>query len=214
MVMEDLDLLKKAWQKEDFSFAQVSEAEIYKMLHKKSSSIVKWILIISVLEVLLWTSVSVLFNTDDYLKKMHSDELLIYFKVLNYFNYAVIIGFIYCFYKNYVKISTSASTKLLMKDILATRKTVQYYVWYNLGMITLSMFFGFALAFLYNPEMNVIKDKIAHEKGNITLIVTICIVVLTTVVFVGLFWLFYKLLYGILLKKLNNNYKELKKIDL
>jgi hypothetical protein len=76
------------------------------------------------------------------------------------------------------------------------------------------MFMGFALQFLYNPEMTILKDKIAHENGNITLIITVCIVLFTTIIFVGLFWLFYKLLYGILLKKLNNNYKELKKINL
>ena len=51
--MKELDLLKKDWQKSDNSFEQVSEIEIYKMIHKKSSSIVKWILIISILEVLL-----------------------------------------------------------------------------------------------------------------------------------------------------------------
>ena len=68
--MEELDLLKKAWQKDTHSFEQVSEMEIYKMLHRKSSSIVKWILIISVLEVLLWTAISVLFNFDADLKKM------------------------------------------------------------------------------------------------------------------------------------------------
>ncbi len=70
--MEELDILKKAWQKEEHSFQQVTEVEIYKMLHKKSSSIVKWILIISILEVLLWTTISIFFNTDDYLKEMNS----------------------------------------------------------------------------------------------------------------------------------------------
>jgi hypothetical protein len=212
--MGELDLLKKAWQKDEYSFEQVSENDIYKMLQTKSSSIVKWILIISVLEFLLWTAISVLFNTDDYFKKMQNENLIVYFKIFNYFNYAVILGFIYYFYKNYIKISTTDSTKNLMKDILRTRRTVQYYVWYNLAMMTLSMFIGFALAFFFNPEMTVLKDKIAHEKGNITLIITVCFVLLSTLIFVSLFWLFYKLLYGILLKKLNNNYKELKKIDL
>jgi hypothetical protein len=32
-------------------------------------------------------------------------------------------------------------------------------------------------------------------------------------IFLGLFWLFYQLIYGILLKKLNRNYKELAKLD-
>lgn len=212
--MEELDLLKKAWQKDDHSFAQVSEMEIYKMLHKKSSSIVKWILIISILEVLLWTTISVLFNIDADLKKMVGDDLIIYFKALYYFNYAVIIGFIYLFHQNYIKISTTVSTKQLMQDILKARKTVQYYVWYNLGMITASMFLGFAMAFFFNPQASILKEKIAHENGNMTLVITVCVVFLTTVIFVGIFWLFYKLLYGILLRKLNNNYKELKKIDL
>jgi hypothetical protein len=45
--MKELDLLKD-WKNKD-SFEQISEIEIYRMIHKKSSSIVKWILIISIL---------------------------------------------------------------------------------------------------------------------------------------------------------------------
>ena len=48
--MEELDLLKKAWQKDSHGFEQISEVEIYKMLHAKSSSIVKWIFYISLFE--------------------------------------------------------------------------------------------------------------------------------------------------------------------
>ena len=46
--MEGLDLLKKEWNKES-NFPKITESEIYKMIHKKSSSIVKWIFIISIL---------------------------------------------------------------------------------------------------------------------------------------------------------------------
>lgn len=212
--MEELDLLKKAWQKDAHRYEQISESDIYKMLHKKSSSIVKWILIISIIEVLFWTIISVCYNLDDYMQKQHAENITIYLKAFNFFNYAVILWFIYRFYKNYIKISTTASTKQLMQDILRTRKTVQYYVWYNLSMIVLSLIVGFVIAFVYNPKMDLIKDKIAHESNYHTLLIIIGIMVLTCVVIVGLFWLFYRLLYGILLKKLNSNYKELKKIDL
>ena len=212
--MEELDLLKKAWQKDSHSYEQISEVEIYKMLHTKSSSIVKWILIISIIEVLFWTAISVFYNTDEYMKKLHAENMIIYFKVLNFVNYAVILWFIYNFYKNYIKISTTASTKQLMQDILKTRKTVKYYVWYNLMMIVLSLIAGFIIAFAYNPKMELLKDKIEHETNYHTLCVTLGIMLLTCVVIVGLFWLFYRLLYGILLRKLNTNYKELKKIDL
>ena len=210
--MKELDLLKKDWQKSDNSFEQVTEIEIYKMIHKKSSSIVKWILIISILEVLLWTCLSVCFDSDDYLKKMNHSELIGYFEVLNYFNYAVILIFIYLFYKNYITISTTASTRQLMSDILKTRKTVQYYVWYNLTMLVVSLIIGFIIAFVYNPEMSVLKDKIATN-GKV-MAITIGFLTLTTLLFLGAFWLFYRVVYGILLRRLYANYKELKKIDL
>lgn len=210
--MKELDLLKKDWQKNTNSFEQVSEIEIYKMIHKKSSSIVKWIFIISILEVLLWTFLNVCFNSDDYFKKMNHEEIILYLDIFNYFSYGVMLVFIYFFYKNYVTISATVSTKQLMKDILKTRKTVQYYVWYNLGMIVLSSIIAFYITFAYNPEMNVLKDQITTNGK--AMAITIGFLILTTLVFFGAFWLFYRVLYGILLRRLYANYKELKKIDL
>lgn len=210
--MKELDLLKKDWKKNENSFQQISELEIYKMIHKKSSSIVKWILIISILEVLLWTSISVFFNTDEYLENINHKDLISYFRILTVFNYGVILAFIYLFYKNYIRITTTVSTKQLMKDILKTRKTVQYYVWYNLAMAVLSLIIGFVIALVYNPETSILSDQIANN-GKV-LAITIGVLLLTTIVFFGLFWLFYRLLYGILLRRLYANYKELKKIDL
>ncbi|NNT72231.1 hypothetical protein HKT18_08405 [Flavobacterium sp. IMCC34852] len=212
--MEELDLLKKAWKKDTHSYEQVSESEIYNMLHRKSSSIVKWILIISILEFALWALFSILFNTEEAIKNLHAENFAVYLKILTYVNYVVVVLFIFSFYRNYAKISTITSTKQLMQDIIRTRKTVQYYVWYNLFMIFISTILGFVMAFVYNPEMAPLKYKIAHEDSYYTLTITICMIVATVVVFVGGFWLIYRLLYGILLRKLNANYKELKKIDL
>lgn len=207
-MIEELDLLKKDWKKSESSFQQITEVDIYKMIHKRSSSIVKWILIISILEVLLWTSVNVVFNTDDYLRQMHGEHLINYLKALTIFNYVVIAIFIYFFYINYRNISTTNSTKQLMKDILKTRKTVKYYVWYNLGMIVLSSIAGFILAFSINPKMS----QITHNMK--AMVITICVLAVFLIVFVGVFWLFYYLIYGTLLRKLFKNYNELKKIDL
>lgn len=206
--MEELDLLKKDWKKNANSFEQISEDAIYKMLHKKSSSIVKWILIISILEVLLWTAISVFYNTDEYLIKTHNEYLMDYFKYLTIFNYVVIAVFIFFFYKNYRTISTITSTKQLMKDILKTRKTVKYYVWYNLGMMAISMVIGFILVFSTDPKLHELTSK----NSAIVLMTVFCAICI--LVFVGVFWLFYRLIYGILLRKLFKNYNELKKIDL
>ncbi len=209
--MEELDLLKKDWQKLD-NFNQVSEQDIYGMLQKKSSSIVKWILIISILEFLLWTCLNVCYNADDYLKQIKHPEFIVFSNILTYVSYGVILVFIYFLFQNYKKITTTVSTKQLMNDILRTKKTVQYYVWYNLAMIVLSSILGFAIAFFYNPQITVLRQKM--ENSNRIMIITMITMIVVTAIFLGIFWLFYKLLYGILLKKLYANYKELKKIDL
>ncbi|HEX8562197.1 MAG TPA: hypothetical protein VF676_04375 [Flavobacterium sp.] len=210
--MEELDLLKRDWKKNEHAFSQLSETEIYKMLHKKSSSIVKWIMIISVLELILWTVVGLLGNTDDFLANIGQDWVTVFFKTLNVFHYIVIVVLIYLFYKNYVRISTTASTKDLMHDILRTRKTVKFYVWYNLVMMALSLIVGFAINLKYNPEIHQMLEKFNENTGfmaGVMFGMAICMIVI-----VGLFWLFYRLLYGILLRRLLSNYKELKKIDL
>jgi Kef-type K+ transport system membrane component KefB len=92
---------------------------------------------------------------------------------------------------------------------------VQYYIWYNLGIITLTIVISIVMLFYHNPVMISLMNKQVAE-GHQTLFVCICtcisIVFIATII--GLFWLFYKLLYGILLKKLFANYKELEKIEL
>ena len=206
--MEELDLLKKAWQKDTYPNEQISEVEIYKMLHTKSSSIVKWILIISILEVTLWTAISLFFNTDEVMVKNHTEYMIPYFKITTYFNYAVVVAFIYGFYVNYKNNSTLRSTKKIMQDKLKKRRTVKYYVWYNLIMIGLSAIAGFVLAFVANPQM----QKISHNPK--AMVITIIILVVFSLAFFGIAALFYYLIYGTLMKRLFRNYNELKKIDL
>ena len=209
--MKELDLLKKDWQKNSDSFEQISEQEIYKMIHKKSSSIVKWILIISILEISFWTFSNLFLNTDDALQKINHPEIVTALEFLTYFNYVIAAFFVIIFYKNYKTISTTVSTKLLMSAILRTRKTVQYYVWYNLGMIVITAILSFFVAFVYNPDMVFIREKLAANGK--AMFVTIGLSMLVACAFFGLFWCFYRLLYGTLLRRLYANYKELKKID-
>ena len=122
--MKELDLLKKDWKKNENSFEQISEKELYKMIHKKSSSIVRWILIISILEVLLWTFSNLFINTDDVLKKMNHPEIVLILEYLTYINYIVVLIFIFVFYKNYRTISTTVATKSLMGAILKSRTII------------------------------------------------------------------------------------------
>jgi hypothetical protein len=209
--MKELDLLKKDWKKNANSFEQISETEIYNMIHKKSSSIVKWILIISILEVSFWTFSNIFINTDDVLRKINHPEIVFALEFLTYFNYVVVLIFVFIFYRNYKTISTTVATKSLMSAILKTRKTVQYYVWYNLGMIVITAILSFFVAFVYNPDMAFLKEKL--ELNGKAMLITIGILILVILGFFGMFWCFYRLLYGTLLRRLYANYKELKKID-
>ena len=75
-MMNELDLLKKDWNKQTKPFPQLQESDIAAMIHKRSSSIVKWILIISILEVTLWTAISLFFNTDEVMVKNHTEYMI------------------------------------------------------------------------------------------------------------------------------------------
>lgn len=213
--MDELEILKKDWKKRENSFNQLTETDIYKMLHKRSSSIVKWILIISVVEILFWSCINFFTADEKYFKTLEMYHLKTIILVISFVNYAVIIYFIYLFYKNYKMINTADSIKGLMQNIIKTRKTVKHYVWYNLGMAFAIFVLVFAFQFMYDPNVETLIDKLTQNIDKTTFYIIACIFyILMIFIFLFFIWLFYKILYGILLKRLNKNYKELQKLDL
>lgn len=206
-MIEELDLLKKDWKKSENSFQQITETDIYKMIHKKSSSIVKWILIISILEFLVLRGMDFLILFDkDYTRRMEKIHLYNFEIVLTVVNYVVLIVFIYLFYINFRRINASSSTKKLMDDILNTRKIVKYYVWYNLFLVGISSAIAVFSEISYNDQLSSMYDK--------NKMILCCLGLGIVLVLFVIFWLFYRLLYGILLRRLHKNYTELEKIDL
>lgn len=213
--MDELEILKKDWKKNESSYHQISEKEIYGMLHKRSSSIVKWILIISILEILFWVGLSVAFTDDEYKKTIQTYHLSTILPILTFINYGVIAYFIYLFYKNYKSINTTETVKKLMHSILKTRQTVKYYVWYNLAMTFFSFMLVIIFQIKYEPKLDAVFENAIESMGSTMFYMfLILIYAFIALVIVGFIWLFYRLLYGILLKRLNKNYKELKKMDL
>ena len=204
--MDELDLLKKDWKKQESSFQQISEKEIYGMLHKRSSSIVKWILIISILEFLILRILDLsIFLDNDYSKRMKENHIYDFEKIVTIFNFVILLVFIYFFYQNLKTINSSSSVKKLMQDIINTRKIVKYYVWYNLVLVGFTSAIVIYCQFMYDKNINQLYDK--YEMFFILGGFFFVLIILF------LFWLFYKLLYGILLRRLQKNYNELKKID-
>jgi ABC-type multidrug transport system fused ATPase/permease subunit len=215
MMMDELDILKKDWKKNENSFNQLTEKEIYGMLHKKSSSIVKWILVISILEIAFWSLLGFFTADENYLKTLEQYHLREVMPIITTLNYGVIIFFIYLFYKNYKTINTTDTVKQLMHTILKTRKTVQYYVWYNLIMTFLSMVLVVVFQLKYDPNIEKVFKSVSNTMdSNLFYLMVTFFYIIVILIVIGFIWLFYRLIYGILMKRLNNNYKELKKIDL
>jgi hypothetical protein len=203
--MDELEILKNDWKKKENTFDQVSENEIYNMLHKRSSSIVKWILIISILEFVILNGLGFVISNKEIenFEKLHP-----YLNLIEKANYFILLGFIYLFYKNYKSISVMDSSKKLLQDIFKTRKTVNFYIYWN---IFISCFLGtFGVIDEFNKGIG--ESNSSHTE--FSTITYFLIFGFSLLLVFGLIIGFYKLLYGILLHRLNKNYKELQKMDL
>lgn len=202
--MERLEEFKNVWKKQRESSIKFSENDIYEMVHKRSSSIVKWILIISILEFVLPNIIIFFTDHDTSLKFYEEYDLINIIIIYTVIHIIVIIGFIYFFYKNYKNISAECSIKDLLYNILKTRKTVKNYIYYNISMAAIIGIHIFYMVFN--------SDEFINKLPNSTNMMTVWIIALLIFAFVlFLFWGFYKIIYGYLLKKLKRNYLELQK---
>ncbi|MFT4684298.1 MAG: Ca2+/Na+ antiporter [Flavobacteriales bacterium] len=210
--MDELDKLKGAWKTQDYTKHKVSTNDIYKMLHSKSASYVKWIFYISIIEFSVIIVLNLLIEKDKYLDfyvQMGMKNMLL---IVGIISYLIMIIFIYLFYKNYKKINVNTDAKTLMKSILNTRKTVKYYIYFNLGFMALSsaMFIDKIFSSSENTAAYKLQGRIPEEFPDSTLLIILIVFML---LFIGLILLIYRIIYGILLRRLKRNYKELEQLD-
>ena len=214
--MDELELLKSRWQKQDVQMPQLTYDEIYKMILKKSSSIVKWILFISIGEIILWTGLALL--VPDSSQKFTSDiglkQLMLFSNILYY---TVFIFFIILFYRNYRKISTTDSIKDLMGNIIRTRKTVKYFIIYNLVSVFVMLL---VVNIFYYTNQDLIFNLMVKDYGVLSTMekeqfftTFFLIQLIMGLVVIGLILLFYRFVYGTLLRRLKRNYQELQKME-
>ena len=211
--MDVLEKYKKTWKNQPEEVSKFSAAEIYNLAHSKSSSIVKWIFIIGILEFVFWTGLNLIIP-DSFYKVYEDLELMGLLNVFMALHYIIIAIFLYIFYNNHKRVSLTDNTKKLMKNILRIRKTVKYYVFYNLATVFLISIIVNAILFSDSDKLmkTMNPNNLAIDMSQI-ITVTIISQVIALIIILVLLWLFYKLVYGILLKKLNRNYKELAKLD-
>jgi len=207
--MNELDLLKTHWQK-DQEYIKFKKEDILRMLHKSSSSIVKWIFIICCLELLLGIVLNIVFPT-----KYHENIFLKIKEVfINIISYGIPLYFIYMFFTLFKRIKSLNNTKLLLENIAAVRKNAELYIRYNLLFFTFLIIIQ-SIEKLIENNGKYFGDDIPTYGGTywgvllFGLVTAIIFSSLTILLARFIYKLYYKIIYGFLLKKLNKNYEEL-----
>lgn len=214
--MNELDLLKKHWQKADKNLPKYSYEELYKMLHKKSSSLVKWILYISIIEFAIWGALYFIVpeGSNKFNKDMGLTSAMLIGTVLSF----VVFGlFIFLFYYNYSRIRITDSIKELMQSILRTRRTVYFFIIWNIASAIITLVLV-SIHYSRNKERLVVIILEQNPSLNIdnTAAITTGFFIgftLTAVVIIGVMLLLYRIVYIRLLKRLKANYKQLQEIN-
>ncbi|MGE8526473.1 hypothetical protein [Chryseobacterium rhizosphaerae] len=197
--MEELELLKKDWNKESEEFKEYSENEIDGMMKHKSVSMTKNLLIIGLIEIVLWTFYGYMNGQFPYIR------MVLFF--------AFMTGIIFLFRK----MTAGQNSITLMKAILNLRKLVLSYACISLLLAIVDS----VIHFEHNTKevMAGFKDgwgrsssveKLSTDPGIMVpgwgnyLVFGICLLIVFY-----LLYAIYNRTYGKILKNLRKNYKEL-----
>ncbi|MGE6398075.1 beta-carotene 15,15'-monooxygenase [Chryseobacterium scophthalmum] len=216
----DLDSFKKTWQEQPVK-PKYDNNEILKMLNNKSRNYMKYIFWISVVEFLLFSVLGVFYliqnnESDSFLsilEKMgvHRDDQLItkldnIYLIVKILSLVVTGFFVFKFYQNYRKIRVEEDLKLFIIRIITFKKTVNAFILTNIGLllILISALIGFTFYILnvQNIEIN-----------SSTFTGFIVGIIVSTILCVILIWVYYRLVYGIIMSRLDKNLNQLKEIE-
>jgi ABC-type Fe3+-siderophore transport system permease subunit len=216
-MMDELELLKKDWKRQEQDLPKLTYEQIYAMIWKKSSSIVKWIFIISLIEFALPHLLYLLPSAReglDYYEDLGLRNLILTLTVIQYL---VVFYFIFQFYKRYQEISVLDNARELMHKILRTRRTVKNYIVFALSLflinfivIAIGIFFSDGDNFLHVFQLEARSLEMSTEQLKV---IISGVMVAFGIICTALLGLIYFLLYGLLLRKLDRNYSELQRLE-
>jgi hypothetical protein len=151
---------------------------------------------------------SLIIEAFEYYRSIHLYEFSIVISILGY---AILSYFMIQFYLNYNKIKTSDSISILIETIIKSRKSVNKYIIYNLGVFIVFLTVVLINAFRYDENyINLLNQDVAGQGSIIKMVVVIIIImILVLAVLIG----FYYLVYGRYFFKLKRHVQELKQIE-
>ncbi|PIF47219.1 hypothetical protein CLU96_4268 [Chryseobacterium sp. 52] len=201
--MEELELLKKDWNRENDEFKDYSENEIYSMIKHKSVSMVKILFLIGLIEIVLWSVYGYIDGEFPYLR-------LILFS-----------GFIALAVVLFQKMKTGQNSLSLMNNILNLRRLILGYAGISFFMIIMDNLIHFHLytkdfmagakdGWNQNHHINdthTNPDTMMPEPGHY--------VVFGVVLMIAMYilYLIYRRTYGKILSDLRKNYRELSRVE-
>ncbi|KMQ62363.1 beta-carotene 15,15'-monooxygenase [Chryseobacterium sp. BLS98] len=216
----DLDSFKKTWQEQPVQ-PKYDSNEILQMLNRKSRNYVKYIFWISVVEFLFFSVLGLFYffqdeESDSFRKILEKlgaqkapeietnfDHAYLAIKILSLM---ITAYFVLKFYQNYRKIKIEENLKGLIIRIIKFKKTVNAFILISIALLVAFTFVFTAFIFYALNSQNVRPD-------NSNLIIVIIGIIVSTVLCVLLIWLYYRLVYGIIIRKLDRNLKQLREID-
>ena len=216
----DLDSFKETWQQQPVQ-PKYDSSDIESMLNKSSRNYVKYILWISVVEFILILIANLYYtflgeDTADLMSVLgklginnssnfESTISQLYF-VLKMVSLGLTGIFVFLFYQNYRKIKIESNLKKLILQIFTFKKTVQLFILANIGLVILFTLILGLFTFLVLAEQNIALT-------NRTLIGFITGLALTMGISVVLIWIYYRLVYGFILRRLGKNLEQLQNIE-
>ena len=216
----DLDNFKKTWQEQDI-LPKYDSTEIEAMLNKSSKNYVKYILWISIAEFLVILCMNFYYaflgNDRNSLMSILSrlgiknttslednfTHLYFYLKLVSLLMTAF---FVVKFFRNYRKINIESNLKKLILQIINFKKTVNFFILANILLIILFTVVLLAVTLTVLSQQNI-------HLNSPTLIRFLVGTIVMMGISVVLIWVYYRLVYGIILKRLGKNLEELQRID-
>ncbi|KFF00313.1 beta-carotene 15,15'-monooxygenase [Chryseobacterium formosense] len=216
----DLDSFKKTWQEQPVQ-PKYDDNEILKMLNKKSRNYMKYIFWISVAEFLFFSLMGIFYlvNSNEFdsllniLEKMgvqrndtiqnSLDTIYLVIKILS----LLVTGFfVIKFYQNYRKIKIEEDLKLFIIRIITFKKTVNAFILTNIGLllIVIGALTAFAFYIFNSQQIHLSRSSL------MSFIIAISV---STILCVTLIWIYYRLVYGIIMNRLDKNLNQLKEIE-
>lgn len=216
----DIDSFKKSWQNQTIADGYNQE-DIEKMLNKKSRNYIKYILWISIAEFFVFGMINFItlfssnFHTDftSILNRLQiRNQSQVEFSLDRIYNWMkvaslVITGiFVIIFYINYKRINVEANLKKFITHIIAFKKTVNLFIISNIVLLLLVIgcFTTFIIYTMRLQKIHIDNPTFWGLISGVTVSLLICIILIL---------LYYKIAYGIILKRLSKNLNQLEAID-